>query len=143
VAGWLPRGDWKIVQIDNSNAFSRDEFSLFLGLLFGAEFGRDLNNRTFLFQYPNSEGASYDTDLMIANAIFALLLLEGHGYVVSSGSARGERLAVQDGAIQFLSRDESMSGAEMLLRRFEREPARHPQWVVDAVAADQQPLFPA
>jgi hypothetical protein len=122
VAGWLPKGDWKIVQIDNSSYFDPDRTSLFTGLLFGPEVAPDLSeHRTFLFQFSNSEATNNNTELVIANLVFVLLLLEEHGYVVSSGSTQGQVLGIQDGVVYFCSRDKSISGAEILLRTFERE----------------------
>lgn len=140
-AGWLPKGNWKIFQIDNSTGWLDPvQLSLFSGLLFGGEKIRDLNSlesRTFLFEFGKGREDDENTELLLANLMYVFLLFESHGYLVSSGSSTGQRLGIQDGFVYFLSRDPNLSSAEGLLEKFERNPLSAPQWVFDIIAKRQ------
>lgn len=139
IAGWLPAGQWKLFQIDNSTFFDVGESSFVEQLLFGTSSGSDvLRCRTFLFEFNKSDTENRIIDLQIANLIFAFLMFEAHAYITSSGSALGQLLAIQDRAVHFGSRDDSGSGAEILLRRFERDPLAAPTWVMDLVVETQK-----
>lgn len=84
VAGWLPKGDWKIFQVDNSTSLDPDEESLFGGLLFGTkEIPNLVENNTFMFEFGGDEDKNDSVELLIANLIFIFLLFECHGYIVS------------------------------------------------------------
>ena len=140
VAGWLPIGDWKIFQIDNSSVWIDPvQTSLISGLLFGMENVSWLaKNRTFLFEFGKDENTDSSTELLISNLIFTFLLFECHGYVVSSNSNVGQRLGIQDGFVYFSSKEKNLSGAENLLKNFERHPLKAPQWVLDIIAKRQE-----
>lgn len=141
VAGWLPKGDWKIFQIDNSTSLDPVQASLFGRLLFGSENVPDFNlvaNRTFLFEFGTDESANENTELLISNLIHVFLLFECHGYVVSSGSRSGQLLGIQDGFAYFDSKDAEISGAKSLLKGFERSPLIAPQWIMDIVSKWQE-----
>jgi hypothetical protein len=85
VAGWLPKGDWKIFQIDNSGVLDAAQADFFGRLLFGSEkVPSFIDKRTFLFEFGNDSNANKNTELLIANLIYLFLLFESHGYVVSS-----------------------------------------------------------
>jgi len=130
VAGWLPRSDWNLFQIDNATALVPDEAFLISCLLCGIAEARDLSaNRTFVFEFCNNNDSDVKTALVIANLIYVFLLFECHGYVVSSASTNGEILAVQDGFVYFLSRDPSIAGAQELIDEFEQQPLKSPKWV--------------
>jgi hypothetical protein len=145
VAGWLPKGDWKIFQIDNSTGWMDPvQVSLFGGLLFGADNIPDLNqtdNRTFLFEFGKNGNVDKDTELLIANLIYVFLLFESHGYVVSSNSNLGQRLGIQDGVVCFSLGNKNMPEVEALLDNFERNPLTLPQWVSE-ICAERQPALP-
>jgi hypothetical protein len=52
VAGWLPPGDWKLLQIDNSNSLDPVQLALVSSLLVGP--GREINlflQRSFIFEF--------------------------------------------------------------------------------------------
>jgi len=141
VAGWLPKGDWKIFQIDHSTGWMDPvQVSLFGGLLFGSGDTPDLvENRTFLFEFGKNKKADENTELLISNLIYVFLLFESHGYVASSNSNSGQLLGVQDGYIYFLSRDKkSISSAKTLLKNFERKPSALPQWVMEIFVERQE-----
>lgn len=135
IAGWLPRGDWKIFQIDNSNSLNEAESALFGRLLFGSENILDINRpeySTFLFNFGNDERVNQNTELLIANLIYVFLLFDCHGFVVSSGShPSGQLLGVQDGFAYFYSKEVEISGAKSLLKNFESNPLMSPQWILD------------
>lgn len=141
VAGWLPRGMWKIFQIDNSSGWIDPvQASLLGGLLFGPDVIADvklMENNTFLFEFGKSEVTDKNSELLISNLIFTFLLFQSHGYVVSSNSSAGQLLAIQDGVAYLSSRDSDISGAEALLGNFRRDPLTSPQWVVDILAERQ------
>jgi len=141
VAAWLPKGDWKIFQIDNSTGWMDPvQVSLFGGLLFGTEEVPDfIEDRTFLFEFGKKKTGDENSELLISNLIFIFLLFESHGYVVSSNSNRGQLLGVQDGFIYFASRDEKdIDSAECLLRNFERDPLASPSWVSEIFVERQE-----
>ena len=139
VAGWLPNGDWKLLQLDNSNDLDANKESLLTQLLFGANsLPSHTQSRSFLF-HRSSRDAPDINDLIVANLIHALLLIEGFGYFVSSGSNQGQRLGIQDGVIYFVARDEkSIEDAKALLEGFESDPNALPPWVTDLIAAGQE-----
>ncbi len=134
VAGWLPKGNWKLFQIDNSTGWMDPvQLSLFGGLIWGADgVPSSLEDKTFLFEFGNDSVADENAELLIANLICVFLFFEFHGYVVSSKSGRGQLLGVQDGFIYFFSRDaKDILEAKSLLENFKRAPSSSPQWVRD------------
>lgn len=138
--GWLPPGQWKLLQIDNSNYFNVVDRSLLSQLLFGMEWRCDLNSpecSSFLFEYGDRGDVNRKTDLLIAHLIHSLLLVEGHAYLVSAGSKDQELLAIHDGALHFSSLQADASGAANMVTRFKGNPRGYPQWVADAMAQDQ------
>lgn len=145
VAGWLPRGDWKIFQIDNSTGWMDPvELSLFGGLLVGGEnfidFNRALNN-TLLFEFGKSVTDDENTELLIVNLIFVFLLFELHGYVVSSNSPDGQLLGVQDGFIYFMSGEKSLFEAENIIKNYEACSTTSPEWVQKILTSRQEEIL--
>jgi hypothetical protein len=135
VAGWLPSGAWKLVQLDNSTMFDPTEAAFVGRLMFGPDSHPEFStHRSYLFDFAAGAQVRSDTELLLANLIFLFLLFESHSYIVSSGSSLGQILAVQDGSVHLGARDKSGSGAELLLRRFERDPLGPPKWVTDVIA---------
>jgi hypothetical protein len=121
LSDWLPKGEWKLLQFDSSNLCECDRTSMVERLLFGSR--REIVDlaevRSVLFQFSGPEQENNAQELLVKNLIFAILLLEGHAYVVSSQSTDGQVLGLQDGVAYFLSR-KSTSSAEMLLQTFEQ-----------------------
>ena len=139
VAGWLPKGEWKIFQIDNSGSLDAIQVALFGRLLFGSEEIPSLiENRTFLFEFGKDENANQKTELLMANLIYLFLLFESHGYVVSSGGDTGQYLAIQDGFVYFYSNEKAIPSAKLLLENFERQPLMSPQWILDILIREQE-----
>jgi hypothetical protein len=143
--GWLPPGQWKLLQIDNSNYFNVVDRSLLSQLLFGTQWHCNLNApecSSFLFEYSDRSDINQKSDLLISHLIYSLLLVEGHAYLVSAASKDQELLAIHDGALHFSSLQADASGAVDMLARFKGNPRGYPQWVVDAMAQDQdRPLM--
>jgi hypothetical protein len=121
LSGWLPKGDWKLLQFDNSNLFEGDQTSLIGRLLFGQNsIEVDMTCvRTVLFKFVGSEQEKNAQELLLTNLIFSILLVEGHAYVVSSKSTEGQVLGLQDGIVYFSSRNTTAS-AHALVRAFEQ-----------------------
>lgn len=71
VAGWLPKGNWKLFQIDNSTGWMDPvQLSLFGGLIWGADgVPSSLEDKTFLFEFGNDSVADENAELLIANLI--------------------------------------------------------------------------
>jgi hypothetical protein len=133
VAGWLPRGSWKIFQIDNSTSFDVSEAHLFchmVGIEDYIKFKEDMNFRTFLFESGDDDFLDIASEFMIADLIYLFLLFQCHGYVVSSGSFGGERIGVQDGFAYFSTRVGGVSHVERSINDFYRNPLMSPQWVM-------------
>lgn len=139
VAGWLPRGAWKVLQIDNSSSFGVVQALAISRLLPGLvkPLGTTIQNNTCLFEFRGEELADGDTELLIANVIYLLLLFEGHGYLVSANSKSRECLSIQDGFIYFSSDEEGIAGAEALIQNFEAGPLIWPKWVAAMEIAAQ------
>lgn len=100
VSGWLPRGEWKLVQFTNSTGF----------VVSGASFFRKLCPPGLPIQSFTSgglkpikvamEGDSKTrtlAELAVIDLVFAILLLEEFAYVVSEGSAHRQMLGLFDG----------------------------------------------
>lgn len=139
VAGWLPRGPWKILQIDNSSSFGVVQASTISRLLPGlvSPFTTTIQNSTCLFEFDGQELTDGDTELLIANVIYLFLLFEGHGYLVSANSKSRECLSIQDGFVYFSAGEESVAGAETLIRNFEATPLALPKWATEMEIAAQ------
>lgn len=131
IAGWLPKGDWKMLQIDNSTGWVNPvEQSLVGTLLFGLHGLSDLNsieNRAFLFEFGGGEFADDNIELQISHLMFVFLLLEMHGYWVSSSSKRV--LGLQDGFAYFFDIEDDISKAKAFLDDFKNDPALAPSWL--------------
>jgi hypothetical protein len=141
VSGWLPKGNWKMFQIDNSTGWMDPvQLSFFGGLIWGVDnMPSDMENQTFLFEFGKDKSADDNSELVISNLIFTFLFFESHGYVVSSNSSTGQLLGVQDGYIYFLSRNTGdISNAKSLLENFKRAPSSPPQWVTDIYIERQE-----
>jgi hypothetical protein len=137
VAGWLPTGDWKLVQIDNSTMPSPDESPLIAHMLAVPD-GLDwAKHRAFLFEFADNEFENQQAELHIADLIFAFLLVESHVYIVSSGGTSGNLVAIQGGGVQFSSMGADGAGIDLLLEEFRREPLMSPKWVVELISARQ------
>ena len=138
VAGWLPQGTWKILQLDNSNAFDPVQSFLFERCLSGGEENLDLaTQRSFLFEFGPDKRSNASSELLISQLIFMLLLFEGHGHIVSSGCT-SKRLAIQDGFVYFVSDTESdRANAESLLEDFESDPLMAPRWITEIIVERQ------
>lgn len=135
VAGWLPTGAWKILQIDNSASLDQDQYSLIGRLLAcSGEYLDIADFRTWLFEFGSEEKQNQTTELVIANVLFGFLLFESHAYLVSSNSAEGELIGVQDGFVYFIARSpQRLSFAESLTLEYERNPTMSPTWVLDTL----------
>ncbi len=138
VAGWLPKGDWKILQFDNSGGLDAVQATLFRRLLLGSDETLNLNeNRTFLFEFGDNEKYNENTELLLSSLISLLLIFESHGYLVSSNRSAGKYLAIQDGFVYFYSNDKSLSEAKLLLMNFEKNPLMSCQWVTQIIVNSQ------
>ncbi|MGE3298427.1 MAG: hypothetical protein AB7I68_13890 [Porticoccaceae bacterium] len=127
VAGWLPKGKWQIFQIDDATILSPDE-AIFLSRLICAEEPFDFGvHRTFLFD--NDKGDCSKLNITISHLIFALLLFEGHGYLVSSASHSGEMVCIQDGFVYFISEKHGVHDAQSLISIYENNPKKMPSWM--------------
>lgn len=139
IAGWLPKGDWKLLQIDNSTSLDVVDTLFFGRLLFGSdEIPSLVENRTFLFEFGQGKVVDGIAELLLSNLIFALLFIEGHAHIVSSNSDAGQSIALQDGYVYLSSREEGISGASILLEQIEREPLKLAAWALEIVADGQE-----
>lgn len=140
-AGWLPKGGWKIFQIDNSTGWIDPvQASLFFGLLYGENYEYNLTDRTFLFNFSASGVQNEKTELLISNLIYVFLLFYSHGYVVSSGSASAQYLGIQDGYIYFCGGD-TLLAEELVKQLTKNVVVEPPQWVLDIFCARQDEIY--
>lgn len=139
VAGWLPSGAWVLVQLDNSNAFDAVQENFFRSLLPQSSVMMQslMTSRSFLFQFDGPDKFDATAKLLIAHLSFALLLFEGHGHIVSSGSTSGELVSIQDGTVYFSSRRKDISEANELVKGFANDPAAPARWTLRLIEAAQ------
>lgn len=144
VAGWLPTGSWKIVQIDNSNYLDAVQAQFVERLLFGPNNTTTLSNcGTLLFEFENCANDNNNTELLISNLIYLFLLFECHAYFVSSNCLFGEYLAIQDGYAYFIANEKGICGAEILLNAFSQNPLLPPQWIAPIIIEEQERVMQA
>jgi hypothetical protein len=134
IAGWLPRGNWQIFQIDDVTSLEGDE-AMFVSRLIGAEKLINLNEyRTLLFECSADQHRS---NLMtISYLIYAFLLFEAHGYLVSSGCKDGKMICIQDGSVSFDSEEKEVPDAQVLVSLFENNPRKSPEWLFGPTSAN-------
>lgn len=136
IAGWLPKGQWKMLQIDNSNAmdFAQTEFLR----RSQADSQRAVNpqtDKTFLFEFDGSEKANQSQELLISDLIFMFLLWEGHGQFVSSTNLAAEYLSIQDGFVYFCS-NERIRVNQNPVAIFEKNRRGAPSWVLQILESN-------
>jgi hypothetical protein len=141
IAGWIPRGDWKIIQIDNSTSLDIIHAAPILRMLFSLEDmpnPKSINQASLLFEFGSDKGRNISTELLISNFIHLLLLFECHAQITSSAAGRGQFLSIQDGFVYFMAgTDKIQINAADLLKGFENNPARSPQWIGDITARSE------
>ncbi len=134
VAGWVPKGVWKILQIDNSTSLDAVQENFLGRLLFGPAHVSGLDGcKTFLFEFGMNQEEDRNAELIISDLIFAFLLFECHGYLVSSGCGDGSCLGIQDGFVYFSTGEKNVHGVHLLLENFERNPLDSPPWIVEII----------
>jgi hypothetical protein len=132
VAGWIPKGHWKLVQFDNSTSLSTDEaYFLVSGLNKGEEAIDVEQCRSFLFEFTDEWELNTAKELTIANVLFLVLMFQCHGYVISSSSRTGRYIAFQDGFVYFYGEESDTEEAALMVRSLAREPLKNAQWVQD------------
>ena len=137
VAGWLAKGSWKILQIDNSSFFYPEQSAVLCALLIGPTQQVDLvKQRTFLFEFDADLRAVFQTEVVLAHLINLMLIYEAHCYLISAGGGPGEMLAVQDGFVYFYGDDGRVAQAQKLLNDFEANPNGVAPWI--AVASKEE-----
>lgn len=130
VASWLPKGKWKLFQIDDSTSLSPAEASICNRIAALHPDAPSLaNGSSYIFEFGADEQANFQQELVIANLIFAFLLFEAHAYLVSSESDQGQCLGMQDGFVYFSAYGEKVSGASQVLESFKLNPLTYPDWV--------------
>ncbi|MCL2658723.1 MAG: hypothetical protein FWD62_15190 [Betaproteobacteria bacterium] len=127
IAGWLPKDGWKLLHIDDVNIFAKDEEEFFSRLVGGGK-SIVLNDcKTLIFEQQDNWIKS---NLTISYLVYALILFEGHGCIVSSAGSQGEMVCVQDGYLYFVSDKKRIFDAQSLINSFEKEPRKSPEWIL-------------
>lgn len=130
VAGWLVKGEWKILQIDNSSFFYPDQAAVLSALLLGPSHPADLvKQRTFLFEFDADLRTNFQTEVVLAHIINLMLIYGAHCYLISAGGRSGEMVAVQDGFVYFYGNDGRITQAKELLHAFEVNPNSPASWI--------------
>ena len=128
LASWLAPGDWTILQIDNSTAFTDAEVAFVSAFApTAASFGPDGNpkdgDRSLLLRsVPDASSFRY----RVANVIHAFLLHEGHAQLASPGLPHRHYLSLQDGVAELHCQVSSKAFVESMLTEFERDPLAYP-----------------
>ena len=119
ISSWLAVGDWKLLQIDDSNSFATDEIFLF-STLAGLSPVEATTYNSFVLEYRGAESERLRNEMTIANLIHIFLLFVGHCYIASSATP-GRLLGLQDGFAYFISNDEGLRSAKAVLEQFHRD----------------------
>jgi hypothetical protein len=134
VAGWIPSGDWKIVQVDDSTSLSFDEtlsITTVLGENYVSPKLTSIRRTTFLAKFDLGVEKKLVTELRLFNLIHLLLLFKCHAEFVSSGCNAGQFLSIQDGFVYFMGGEEKSMVNDCDINEFENEPTRSPKWIRD------------
>ncbi len=122
VASWLPNGNWKVFQIDNSTSLRHEDEALLIRRFLFCSNEEVPIHGTLLFEI---ESGGQSEQLLFSNLIYLFLLFEEYGDAVSSSSRSGQYLSLHDGFVYFKSQDDrDLAEASALLQRFEKDPLR-------------------
>ena len=139
LAGWIPSGEWKLLQIDNSTSMDPVQQALVSSLLFGpTEIANLLERRSFLFEFTGDATFDVASELQLCNLIFSFLIFDAHVQIVSSSGNAERYLSLQDGVAYLIARDIKMAGAEILLKTFGENPGVSPSWIQEIVSREQE-----
>lgn len=140
VASWLPSGEWKLVQLDNSSGWiDPAQVSLLASLMSIASNPQILNSSSRNAVLIEFHGEScVQSELTVGNIIFALLLFKLHAHIVSSGGNAGVLLSIQDGFVYFSGTDSDTRRSESIVANFLANPCSYPVWIRDLAAAGQE-----
>lgn len=116
-------------QVDDATVLAQDE-AVFVSRLIGAEKQVDVETRRALL-FESGDGGWFKLNLTVSHLIYAFLLFEGHGYLVSSGSQGGEMVCIQDGFVYFISEKKGVPDAQALVSLFENNPRKSPAWMFE------------
>jgi hypothetical protein len=131
IVGWLPDGEWKILQIDDATVPIKDEI-VFVSRLLGLDKPLDFaKERSIMFEF--SEARKIELNLTISYLVYIFLLFEWHVYFVSSGVKETEMICIQDGFVHFVSGREDMSDILDLFQAFEKDTTRYPPWIKEYI----------
>lgn len=141
ISAWLPKGDWKLFQMDNSSHMNAYEAYLFSKLLFGRDEVINFGEMgPILFEFGISKELDECTEMLISNLICLFLLFKSHGQMVSSSCNR-KILSIQDGFIYFISDDRGLLEANAILEKYESNPLLSPDWVDEIISEYQEQGF--
>ncbi len=139
VSAWLPKGEWKMFQIDNSGHMNAYEVYLFNKLVFGRDevtYAGEIE--PILFEFGFSKELDECTEMLISNLICMFLLFKSHGQMVSSNCNPRKILSIQDGFIYFISDDIGLLEANAILEKYESNPLLSPDWVDEIISEYQE-----
>jgi len=134
ITTWLPKGEWRILQIDNSTSLDAVQENQLGRILYGPNHLDGLcGDKTFLFEFGHSPQLDKNLELVISELVFTFLLFESHVYFASAGSKNGRYLGVQDGFVYLFGNERSMEDAGHLLKNFEQFPNKAPDWIMEII----------
>lgn len=138
ISAWLPKGDWKLFQMDNSSHMNAYEAYLFGKLLFGKDEVINFSEMgPIFFEFLIGKELDECTEMLISNLIYLILLFKSHGQMVSSSCNSKKILSIQDGFVYFISDDSGLLEANSILEKYESNPFLSPDWV-DEIISDYQ-----
>jgi hypothetical protein len=123
---WLPRGEWCLLQFDNSTFLSHDE-ELLLNSLFFEDSSKTYLPVLFDFVQETDEKKLL---VQLSHFMFLLIMLQAHAQIVSSGGAQGEMIHILDGAVTLSGREPFKVATESWLLSLERAPLQLPDWAL-------------
>lgn len=135
VYGWIPEGDWKILQIDNSNYMDISQWHI-ISCLLGLPIDEVSRSKTFVI---TTECAPSELGKLSAfYIVYWFLLFGGHCYLTSSRSDKGQILGVQDGYAYLYERGKSRMEADMLMSGFENNRRELHSSIADIIIKNQE-----
>ena len=121
---FLQESRWLVFQIDNSTSLLTHENFLISSLFCNYEAHMDFNiDRTIFFNLQNHNSVNFENNMVFIHLIYYFLLFEAHGYIIASNSDSNGIIALQDGCVYFICRDDLRKKSILaFIKNFEKNP---------------------
>lgn len=131
LVSWIPFGSWKILHLNNSNAFSDEEIFILNRLFFGDYFDKHKSFSSTIFHNTGNDLDNKKIDLLIGYSIFLLLLFEAHGYLIFSLGGKNNYLSIEDGFAYIHYDDHHSKEVQLLAKSMRLDTLNKPEWLIN------------